>query len=176
MSRVKLFVLSLLLVSFALCTFGVSSNAQIGPGGDMPVAGGNMPSNGPDRIGPGGDRPSDSPKGLNGILEGPRPLVLTPVEPLGLFLFYYEVFNATPGGEVYIISGFENDTRNTLICPDLKIDIVDLELENVLIADDLGYAYAEIYIADSPIGIGYFYMQAIDKETCRKSNLTMRDY
>ncbi len=173
MSRVKLFVVSLFLFSFMLCMLGVPTQAQIGPGGDMPGAGGNTigaggntPGAGGNTIGAGGDGPSD---GL---------LTLTPLVPIGPrnSVNVYEVFNATPGGEVFIIRGFEEGERSNLICLMINLDIIDFELENILVADELGYASSTINVRRiGPRNAETLYMQAIDLEECTKSNLTEYD-
>jgi hypothetical protein len=90
---------------------------------------------------------------------------------------FYEVFNAIPGGTVYIISGFEQGEVNNLICPSLVLDIDHFRLEDTLTANKFGHASAIIrFPRITPGDMGTFYMQAIDVQKCRKSNLTEYDF
>ena len=203
MSRFKFVVLSLILVAFVFCVSGSSSYAHIGPGGDTIGAGGNMPQNGPDKPGAGGNTPTDGPpKGFSGFQESPdmpgpggntpqngpdkpgaggnKPtehsdnFILTPLSPVKPGLLIYEVFNAVPGGPIYIYSGLEpGGGQDTKVCPMVFLDIFDLTFEDVLVADDTGYAAGIIEVPDVKPGLfKALYMQALDVKGCGKSNLT----
>ena len=115
--------------------------------------------------------------------KGPGPssgiFTLTPLLPIGPSqgVHLYRVFNATPGGTIYIISGFQEGDSNNIICPELVLDIHPFILEDTLTANRYGHAYAFIrFPRPTPTHHGTFFMQAIDLEECEKSNLTEYDF
>ena len=142
MSRIKLFVLSLLLVSFLFCTLGTSSYAQE-PTLQGPTLGG------PLKLTP-----------------------LEPVDPrLNPDIYSYQVFRATPHGVVFILKGNKLGERDNILCVNRPIAIDDYEIENILVANRYGFATAEIIVPDVSLNDA-LYMQALDARKCKISNVT----
>ncbi len=97
-------------------------------------------------------------------------LVFSGYEQVGASTYEYTIDNVTPGRQVAVFKG-DLGTDSNEICEDVDLDILVDSVEPTLTADDFGVAKGQVVVSGFPGGFPLFYFQALDVETCRKSNV-----
>lgn len=111
----------------------------------------------------------------------PGELILTEITPHifgGGIINSYTIENAIPGGELRLVISFNiagGSESYLLDCSFINLDLVDPFLADVDVADEFGHLDGEFSIFPSTPGDFLpVYLQAIDMETCRTSNLRLQ--
>ena len=98
-------------------------------------------------------------------------LVFSGYEQIGANTFEYTIENVTPGRQVAVFRGFNLGIDTNFVCEDVDLDLVVDNVEPTLTADENGVAKGQLQAFGIPGGIPLFYFQALDIDTCRKSNV-----